>query len=176
MLKLDKREYKKQQHNVKACYAGEKQQQHNVKARYAGEKQQQHNVKACYAGVSAIGTRGRFQQSNRHSTTSSRQTEYHEALPSSVSVQSHLTSSFDNDGNASWYSVCRVPIVEWRLDCENCRHLTVVGLHDTGPWLLSRCWANVSYHQPPTQFWRSWPFSACQSTARCKWGALYRVT
>ena len=24
-------------------------------------------------------------------------------------------------------------MVEWRLDCENCRHLTVVGLHDTGP-------------------------------------------
>ena len=23
-------------------------------------------------------------------------------------------------------------MVEW-LDCENCRHLTVVGLHDTGP-------------------------------------------
>ena len=22
------------------------------------------------------------------------------------------------------------------MDCENCRHLTVVGLHDTGPWLL----------------------------------------
>ena len=22
---------------------------------------------------------------------------------------------------------------EWRLDCEDCRHLTVVGLHDTGP-------------------------------------------
>ena len=48
-------------------------------------------------------------------------------------VQSHLTSSFADDGNASCYSVCRVPMVEWRLDCENCRHLTVVGLHDTGP-------------------------------------------
>ena len=23
------------------------------------------------------------------------------------------------------------------MDCENCRHLTVVGLHDTGPWLHS---------------------------------------
>ena len=26
-----------------------------------------------------------------------------------------------------------MPTVEWRLDCENCRHLTVVGLHDSGP-------------------------------------------
>ena len=73
-------------------------------------------------------------QSNRHSTIGTRQTEYHEALPSSANVQSHLTPSFADDGNASWYSVCRVPMVEWRLDCENCRHLTVVGLHDTGPW------------------------------------------
>ena len=37
-------------------------------------------------------------------------------------------------GNALWYWVCRMPMVEWRLDCEDCRHLTVVGLHDTGPW------------------------------------------
>ena len=49
----------------------------------------------------------------------SRQTEYHEALPTSSNVQSHLTSSFADDGNASGF-------VE-------CRHLTVVGLHDTGP-------------------------------------------
>ena len=41
--------------------------------------------------------------------------------------------AFTDDGNASRYSVCWVPMVEWRLDCENCRHLTVVGLHDTGP-------------------------------------------
>ena len=28
-------------------------------------------------------------------------------------------------------------MVERRLDCENCRHLTVVGFHDTGPrWSL----------------------------------------
>ena len=26
-------------------------------------------------------------------------------------------------------------MVEWRLDCEDCPHLTVVGLHDTGPWI-----------------------------------------
>ena len=25
-------------------------------------------------------------------------------------------------------------MVEGRLDCENSRHLTVVGSHDTGPW------------------------------------------
>ena len=75
-----------------------------------------------------------FSQSNRHSTIGTRQTQYHEALPSSANVQSHLTSSFTDDGNASWYWVCRVPMVEWRLDCENCRHLTVVSLHDTGPW------------------------------------------
>ena len=68
-----------------------------------------------------------------HSTIGTRQTEYREALPSSASVQSRLTSSFTDDGNASWYWVCRVSMVEWRLDCENCRHLTVFGLHDTGP-------------------------------------------
>ena len=67
-----------------------------------------------------------FSQSTRHSTIGTRQNEYHEALSSSVNVQSHLTSSFADDGNASWYSVCRVPMVEWRLDCENCRHLTVI--------------------------------------------------
>ena len=52
-------------------------------------------------------------------------------------MQSHLTSSFDDDDNASWYTVCQVPMVEWRLDCENCRHLTVVGLRDTGPCTLA---------------------------------------
>ena len=67
---------------------------------------------------------------HRHSTNR----VYHEALPSSANVLSHLTSSFTDDGNASWYSVCRVPIVERRLDCEDCHHLTVIGLHDTGPW------------------------------------------
>ena len=35
-----------------------------------------------------------FSQSNRHSTIGTRQTKYHEALQSSVNVQSHLTSSF----------------------------------------------------------------------------------
>ena len=78
-----------------------------------------------------------FSQSNRHSIIGTRQIEYHEALLSSVNVQLHLTSSFADDGNASWYSVCRVPMVEWRLDCKNCRHLTVVGLHDTGPRIVA---------------------------------------
>ena len=82
-----------------------------------------------------------FSQSNRHSTIGTRQTQYHEALPSSADMQSHLTMSFTDDGNASWYSVCRVPMVEWRLDCEDCRHSTVVGLRDTGPWcrFTARC-------------------------------------
>ena len=35
------------------------------------------------------------------STIGTRQTEYHEALPSSVNVQSHLIWSFADDGNAS---------------------------------------------------------------------------
>ena len=56
-------------------------------------------------------------QSNRHSTIGTRQTEYQEVLPSSANVQSHLTLSFADDGNALWYSVCRMPMVEWRLDC-----------------------------------------------------------
>ena len=52
-----------------------------------------------------------FHSPTRHSTLGARQTEYHEALTSSANVQSRLTSSFADDGNASWYSVCRVPIV-----------------------------------------------------------------
>ena len=66
-----------------------------------------------------------FSQSNRHSTIGTRQNEYNEALPSSANVQSHLTSLFDDDGNASWYLVCRVrwwndgwtvkTVVTWRL-------------------------------------------------------------
>ena len=76
-----------------------------------------------------------FSQSNRHSTIGTRQTEYREALPSSANDEVRCDCTFADDGNASWYSVCRVPMVEWRLDYENCRHLTIVGLHDTGPWL-----------------------------------------
>ena len=86
-----------------------------------------------------------FSLSNRHPTIGTRQTENHEALPSSANVQSHLTSSFADDGNASWYSVCRVLMVEWWLDCENCRHLTVVGLHDTGPASL-QLWKTSMYN------------------------------
>ena len=29
-------------------------------------------------------------------------------------------------------------MVECRLDCEDCRHLTVVSLHDTSPWTPQR--------------------------------------
>ena len=63
-----------------------------------------------------------------------RQTEHHEALQSSANDEVRCDCTCADDGNASWYSVCRVPMVEWRLDCEDCRHLTVVGLHDTGLW------------------------------------------
>ena len=76
-----------------------------------------------------------FSQSNRYSTIGTRQTEYHEALPSSANDEVRRDCTFADDGNSSWNLVCRVPMVEWRLDCENCRHLTVVGLHDTGPRL-----------------------------------------
>ena len=74
-------------------------------------------------------------QSNRHSTIGTRQTEYHEALPSSANDEIRCDCMFADDGNASWYSVCRVPMVEWLLDCEDCCHLTVVNLHDPGPRL-----------------------------------------
>ena len=70
-------------------------------------------------------------QSNRHSTIGTRQTEYHEALPSSTNDEVRCDYAFADDGNASWYSVCRVPMVEWRT--EYCCYWTVVGLHDTGP-------------------------------------------
>ena len=75
-----------------------------------------------------------FSQSNRHSTIGTRQTESHEASPSSANDEMRCDCTFTYDGNASRYSVCRVPMVEWRLDCQNCRYFTVVGLHDTGPW------------------------------------------
>ena len=63
-------------------------------------------------------------QSNRHSTIGSRQTEYHEALPSSANDEVRCDCTFADDGNASWYSVFRVPMVELRLDCEDCSLLT----------------------------------------------------
>ena len=67
-----------------------------------------------------------------HFTIGTPQTEYHEALPSLAAVQSHLTSSFANDGNPSWYLICWVPMVEWWVDYEDCHHLTIVGLHMGG--------------------------------------------
>ena len=73
---------------------------------------------------------------HHNSTIGTRQTEYHEALPLLVNVQSHLTSSFADHGNASWCSVCQMLMVEWRSYCENCRYLMVVGLHDTNPRCL----------------------------------------
>ena len=75
-----------------------------------------------------------FSQSNRHSTIGAWQTEYNEALQLSANDEVSCDCTFADVGNASWYSVCRVPMVEWRLDCENYPHLTVIGLHDTGPW------------------------------------------
>ena len=47
------------------------------------------------------GGRRQSSQSNRHSTIGTRQNKDHEALPSSANVQSHLTSSFAGNGNAS---------------------------------------------------------------------------
>ena len=44
-----------------------------------------------------------FSQSYSHRTMGIGQTEYQKALPSSVNVQSRLTSSFADDGNASWF-------------------------------------------------------------------------
>ena len=87
-----------------------------------------------------------FSQSNRHSTIGTRQTEYHEALPSYANDEMRCDCTFADDGNTSWYLVCRVLMVECRLDSENCRHLTVVGLHDTGPWTHQ---AVTRQHAPP---------------------------
>ena len=77
-----------------------------------------------------------FSQSNRHSTIGTRLSEYQEVLPLLANDEVRCDCMFANVGNASWYLVCRVPMVEWRLHCENCRHLMVVGLHDTGPWYV----------------------------------------
>ena len=95
--------------------------------------------------------RQQFSQSNRHSTIGTRQIEYHEALPSLVNYEVRCDCMFADDGNASWYSVCRVSMVEWRLDCENCRHLTVVCLHDTGPryrYTTAGRWGMSMFHHP----------------------------
>ena len=47
-----------------------------------------------------------------HSTIGTRQTEYHEALPSSVNDAVRCDCTFADDGNASRYWVFRVPMVE----------------------------------------------------------------
>ena len=60
-----------------------------------------------------------FSQSSRHSTIGTQETEYHEALPSSAVDKVRCDCTFADDANASWYSICRVPMVEWRLDCNN---------------------------------------------------------
>ena len=85
-----------------------------------------------------------FSQSNCHSTIGTRQTEYHDALLLSANDEVRCDCMFADDGNASWYSVCRVPMVKWRLDCKNCCHLTVIGLLDTSPWSskVDSGWAN----------------------------------
>ena len=84
-------------------------------------------------------------QSNRHSTIGTRQTEYHEALLSSATTRWGVTERLP-----SMVTLCDTRFVECRvkrrLDCENCPHLTVVGLHDTGPllqWTSTKgigCW------------------------------------
>ena len=106
-----------------------------------------------------------FSQSNLHSTIDTQQTEYHEALPLSANVQSHLTLLFADNGNALWYLVCRMPMVEWRLDCENCHHLTVVVLHDTGPWrlLCTVLCCNVMYCDVNEKLKSSWPKIGAES-------------
>ena len=56
--------------------------------------------------------------------------------------------TFAEDGNASWYSVFRVPIVEWRLDC---RHLTVVG----PPWYRPQVTEKFLDGRVPTDTWNA---------------------
>ena len=52
-------------------------------------------------------------------------------------------------------------MVERRLDCEHCRHLTVVGPHDAGPRCLSRVAASVSMFKrllwPDQENFKFWP-------------------
>ena len=53
-----------------------------------------------------------FSQSNRHANIGTRQTEYHEAVPSSANDEVRYDCTLTDDSNASRYSVCRVPMVE----------------------------------------------------------------
>ena len=96
------------------------------------------NVRGRYPGGRRLFKWRQSSQSNYHFTIGTRQTQYHEALPSSANDEVRCDCTFTDDSNASWYWVCRVPM-EWRLDCENCRRLTVVSLHDTGPRFSRAC-------------------------------------
>ena len=64
--------------------------------------------------------------------------------------------TFVNDGITSWYSVCRVPMVGWRLDCDNCRHLTVVCLHDTGHRCDNRPGQTGTWWRSTSTCWHKW--------------------
>ena len=88
-----------------------------------------------WSGVTGWDSRyhGGRRPSSDDSYIGTRQTEYHEALPSSANVQPHLTSSFADDGNPSWYLVCRVPMVE----------MTV------GLWKLSSLMSSLDGRWPP---------------------------
>ena len=96
-----------------------------------------------------------FSQFNRHSTIGTRQTQYHQALPLSANDKVRCDFTFADDGNAWWYWVCRVPMVEWRLDCKN---LSLDGRRP--PWYrpqTSQCLASFptvlkfSHHTTPNQ-------------------------
>ena len=73
-------------------------------------------------------------QANCHSTIGTRQTEFHEALPSLANDEVGATARSPTMVTLHETRVCQVLMVEWQVDCENCHHLTVVDLHDTGPW------------------------------------------
>ena len=49
----------------------------------------------------------------RHSTIGTRQTEYHDALPSSANDEVRCVCTFADDGNTLWYSVCQC---RWWID------------------------------------------------------------
>ena len=91
----------------------------------------------CYGGV----IRGRYDGGRRPSSDDS----FHSpiVIPSSALDKPSITKRYHRRRKCSHTSPRRSPMmitlhetrfVECRrLDCENCRHLTVVGLHDTGP-------------------------------------------
>ena len=59
------------------------------------------------------------------------------------------------------------------MDCENCRHLTVVGLHDTGPW---RAAGTGSTPLSPVESYLS--LESCYSTSHtarrlARWGHIW---